>query len=143
MTRKEAREQAFALVFESAFHKEGLDYVIENAMEDGDESLEISSFPRELAAKTLDNRDFLDEKIAECSSHWKTSRMSRVSLAILRNAVCEMFFFEDIPDSVSINEAVELAKTYGGEDDPSFVNGVLGAVYKKKQEADHAALSGD
>jgi N utilization substance protein B len=143
MTRKEAREQAFALVFESAFHQEGLDYIIENAAEASDEPLEIGAFARELASKTLENRDLLDEKIAACSSHWKTSRMSRVALAILRNAVCEMYFFDDIPDSVSINEAVELAKTYGGEDDPSFVNGVLGAVYKRKQEANDAAVSGD
>ncbi len=143
MTRKEAREQAFALVFESAFHPEGLDYIIENAVEASEEPLEISAFAKDLAARTLENRDLLDGKISECSSHWKTGRMSHVALAILRNAVCEMFFFDDIPDSVSINEAVELAKTYGGDEDPSFVNGILGAVYKKKQEANDAAVSGD
>ena len=61
MTRKEAREQAFALIFESAFQKEGLDYIIENAAEASEEPLEIGAFAKELAAKTLENLDFLDE----------------------------------------------------------------------------------
>ena len=59
--------------------------------------------------------------------------MAKATLAILRISVCEMYYFsEEVPASVSINEAVELAKVYGGDEDPAFVNGILGAVYKKK-----------
>ena len=132
MTRKEEREQAFAIVFESSFHSESLDYILENAADGRDLVLEDGSFAKELAKKTIDNRDFLDEIIASCSSHWKPGRMARATLAILRIAVCEIYYFDEIPDSVSINEAVELAKIYGGDDDPAFVNGILGAVEKKK-----------
>ena len=61
--------------------------------------------------------------------------MAKATLAILRISVCEMYHFsEEVPASVSINEAVELAKIYCGDDDPGFVNGILGAVYKNKNE---------
>ena len=67
----------------------------------------------------------LDEAINEVSSGWKTSRMSKVDLTIIRLAVYEMRYEEDIPVAVSINEAVELAKKYGTDDSASFVNGIL------------------
>ncbi len=143
MTRKEEREQAFAIVFESSFHTEGLDYILENAADGRDLILEEGSFAKELARKAIDHREELDEIIASCSSHWKPGRMARATLAILRVAVCEMYYFDEIPDSVSINEAVELAKIYGGDEDPGFVNGVLGAVEKKKTESGEADVSGD
>ena len=70
--------------------------------------------------------------------------MAKTTLAILRIAVCEIYYFsEEVPASVSINEAVELAKTYGGDDAPGFVNGVLGAIYKKKAENENECVSGD
>ena len=144
MTRKEEREQAFAIVFESSFHSEGLDYILENAAEGRDLILEENSFAKELAKTTIDNRDTIDGIITSCSTHWKPERMARAALAILRIAVCEMYYFSDrIPESVSINEAVELAKVYGGDDDPGFVNGVLGAIYKKKAENKSECVSGD
>ena len=139
MTRKEAREIAFAIVFESSFHSEGLDYILENAADGRDLSLPDGSFAKELARITIEKRDEIDETIASCSSHWKPGRMAKATLAILRISVCEMMnFSEEVPASVSINEAVELAKVYGGDDDPSFVNGVLGAVYKKLTEGSEA-----
>lgn len=143
MTRKEEREQAFAIVFESSFHSEGLDYILENAADDRDLVLEDGSFAKELVRITIEKCDEIDQKIASCSTHWKPGRMARSALAILRIAVCEMYYFDDIPASVSINEAVELAKIYGGDEDPGFVNGVLGAVYKKKAESSDECVSGD
>lgn len=142
MTRKEEREQAFAIVFESSFHSEGLDYILENAADDRDLVLEDGSFAKELARMTIEKCDEIDRRIASCSTHWKPGRMARAALAILRIAVCEIYYFDDIPAGVSINEAVELAKIYGGDDDPGFVNGVLGAVYKKKAEGSDERVSG-
>ena len=137
MTRKEAREIAFAIVFESSFHSEGLDYILENAADDRDLSLPDGSFAKELARKTIDNREEIDNIIASCSNHWKPGRMAKATLAILRLSVCEIYYFsEEVPASVSINEAVDLAKIYCGDDDPGFVNGILGAVYKKKSEGE-------
>ena len=128
MTRKEAREQAFIIIFEKEFNNEySLDEIIEAAKDA--ELFEADDFSRALAEKTLETMDKLDEIIASnIKGGWKLSRISKVSLAILRLAICEMTQFADIPVSVSINEAVELAKMYAAEEDASFINGLLGAV---------------
>jgi len=70
----------------------------------------------------------IDELLNANAQGWKTKRMNKVDLAILRLAVYEMTWDDDIPTKVAINEAVELAKRFGGDDSPSFVNGVLGKV---------------
>lgn len=128
MTRKEAREQAFIIVFEKEFNSEyTLDEIIDAARDA--ELFEADDFARTLSEKTLSELDKLDEVIAgNLKNGWKLSRISKVALAILRLAVCEMLEFPDIPVSVSINEAVELAKTYAAEEDSSFVNGLLASV---------------
>ena len=80
---------------------------------------------------TLEDIEKLDEIISSnLKGGWRISRISKVSLAILRLAICEMTKFADIPVSVSINEAVELAKTYAAEEDSAFVNGLLSSVSK-------------
>lgn len=128
MTRKEAREQAFIIIFEKEFNNEySLDEIIEAAKDA--ELFEADDFSKTLAEKTLETMDKLDEIIsANLKGGWKLSRISKVSLAILRLAICEMTQFSDIPVSVSINEAVELAKMYAAEEDSSFVNGLLASV---------------
>lgn len=71
----------------------------------------------------------IDRRISDASENWSLSRMPIVDRAILRASVCEIFFIEDVPVSVSINEAVELAKEFGGEDESCrFVNGILGRI---------------
>ena len=75
----------------------------------------------------------IDALIEEHSHKWKTTRLSRVALSVLRLAVYELMYCEDIPVSVSINEAVELAKSYAGEEDASFINGVLGGIVRACQ----------
>ncbi|MDR1892429.1 MAG: transcription antitermination factor NusB [Oscillospiraceae bacterium] len=127
MTRSESREQAFILVFERSFHETPFPELLENARLAREYT--GGDFAEELAEGTLSHLPELDTAI---SSHltpgWKIGRLGRVARSILRVAVFEMFFREDIPDSVSINEAVELAKKYGGDDDSAFVNGVLGGI---------------
>ena len=130
MTRKEAREQAFIIVFEKEFNSEySLDEIIDAAKEA--ELFDADDFARTLSEKTLSGLDALDDTItSNLRGGWKISRISKVSLAILRLAICEMLNFPDIPVSVSINEAVELAKKYAAEEDYSFVNGLLSSVSK-------------
>lgn len=72
--------------------------------------------------------DEIDEKINQVAKGWKTERMGKADLAILRLAVYEMLYDEDVPVKVAINEAVELAKKYGGDESPAFVNGILGKI---------------
>ena len=128
MTRREAREVAFALLFENTFSEDGIEAVLADAKEA--DTLQPDAFAEGLALGTVDKQEEIDAKIEEVSHKWKVGRMSRVSVSVLRLAVYEILFVEDIPVSVSINEAVELAKKYGGEEDAAFVNGILGGVAK-------------
>ncbi len=127
MTRREAREAAFCLIFESGFRcEEEREELYANALK----NLEI---PKNKYVKTVyfglaENIADVDALIAKCSVGWKTERMTHVSRAILRLAAYEMLFMEDIPVRVTINEALELAKKYDEEKARAFVNGVLNAV---------------
>lgn len=135
MTRSEAREQAFILIFEKEFNSEyTLDEIIDAARDA--ELFDADEFACRLSEKTLANIASLDEQISEnLKGGWRLSRISKVSLAILRLAVCEIIYFDDIPVSVSVNEAVELSKKYAAEEDASFVNGLLSSVIRNKKNA--------
>lgn len=128
MTRKESREQAFIIIFEKEFNSEySLDEIVE-AAKDAD-LFEVDAFAENLAKKTLECMDKLDEVISSnLKGGWRIGRISKVSLAILRLAICEMTQFPDVPVSVSINEAVELAKKYATDQDSRFINGLLATV---------------
>lgn len=129
VSRYKIREQAFFLCFESLFSDTDIDELADNAGDARDEIL--SDIAVERARGTMTNTEVIDEKISEnLKEGWKISRISKVSLALLRLAIYEMLYEEEIPVSVSINEAVELSKKYTAEDDAAFVNGVLGAVAK-------------
>lgn len=129
VSRYKMREQAFILCFESLFTDSDIDEIADNAGDARDEFL--SDYAISCAKGVFEHGAQIDEKIsAHLKSGWKISRISKVSLALLRVAVYEMLYLDDIPVSVSINEAVELSKKYTGEDDTAFINGVLGAVAK-------------
>ena len=132
LTRREEREQAFFLIFEKEFNAETeLQELYDLALET--EIISDSKFVRELSFKVWENIADIDPVIEKYCVGWKMSRISKVALAVLRLAVCEMLYFDDIPVGVSINEAVELCKKYASGDDQSFVNGVLGSVSKEEK----------
>ena len=133
MTRREAWELAFVLLFEMTFTDEPVRSILENAAEARD--VEGDAFALSLAEGAAAHLTEEDELISAFSRKWNKDRLSRVALSIMRLAIYEMEFEEDIPVSVSINEAVELAKKYGGEDDASFINGVLGGVARRGNPA--------
>lgn len=85
-------------------------------------------------AHVREHLEDIDAQLNSASRGWKTKRMSRVDLAALRLAVYEMEYDEDVPTGVAINEAVELAKRFGGDASGSFVNGVLGKIASEKEE---------
>ena len=127
MKRTEQREHIFKMLF-------GVEF---NAGEDLPEQLELYfgqlegagekdlDYIREKVQKIASKVEEIDALINEHTTRWKTSRMNKVDLTILRLAVYEMRWDEDVPTGVAIDEAVELAKKYSSEDGPSFVNGVL------------------
>ena len=129
ISRYKMREQAFILCFESLFTDADIDEMADNAGDARDEFL--SDYAIECAKGVKEHQDKIDDLISSnLRSGWKINRISRVSLALMRVAVYEMLYVEEVPASVSINEAVELSKKYTVQDDAAFVNGVLGSVVK-------------
>jgi len=127
MLRKQMREHIFRLLFQIEFvpgseMPERIALYLEHLEGANDEK---KKYMRERCLQAISHVDEIDALINERASGWKTSRMNKVDLSILRLAIYEMQYDEDIPIGVAINEAVELAKKYSGDDGPSFVNGVL------------------
>ena len=133
MTRHEARELAFILLFEKLFSEDTIQEILESA--DEARGIEKDTFALSLAEGAEEHLAAVDKLISDYSLKWSKARLSKVALSIMRLAVYEMEYVEDIPVSVSINEAVELAKKYGGDEDPSFINGVLGGIARREKES--------
>ncbi|MBQ3417714.1 MAG: transcription antitermination factor NusB [Ruminococcus sp.] len=130
ISRYKMREQAFILCFETLFSDTDIDELIDNASDARD--VYVSDYAVSCAKGILEHLAAIDEVISShLKSGWKISRISRTALAILRVALYEMLYVEEVPVSVSINEAVELSKKYSYEDDTAFINGLLGAAAKE------------
>ena len=136
MRRREQREHIFKLRFMTQFNAERdmpeqLSLYFESLGELSEKDQETI---QEKYDRILEELEEIDRQLNEYSFGWKTARMNRVDLTALRLAVYEMKFDEDVPVGVAINEAVELAKKFGGEDSGSFVNGVLGKIASGRKE---------
>ncbi|MGI5888894.1 MAG: transcription antitermination factor NusB [Oscillospiraceae bacterium] len=123
MSRRKARESAFKIVFSHELNGDSSPEEVYELEDEGD--LEHSEFCTSLVEKTLGNLDEIDALIVPNLKNWKLERLPKTTLAILRISTAQLLYFDDIPKGVVINEAVELAKKYGGEGDYSFVNGML------------------
>lgn len=131
-TRSEARRAAFTQVFQMKQHREEMEeimgYMLEEMPECNDNLGYITTVVNGVKEHEAEIEDIIS---AHLKKGWSLSRISKVSAAVLKLAVYEMKYVEDVPPKVAINEAVELVKKYGAEEDPAFVNGVLGAVFKE------------
>ena len=127
MSRREQREQIFKILFGVEFHSaEELDEQIALYMEElGEIRQKEADYILNKVHSIVEHLDDLDSSLNAASKNWKTTRMAKAELSILRLAAYEIKYEEDIPVSVSINEAVELAKAYGSDQGPAFVNGIL------------------
>ena len=127
MTRREIRENVCKMLFRVEFHEQ--EEMNEQLVLFGEELDALKeadlSYIRNKCNDIFSKIEEIDSAINEVATGWKTSRMGKVDLSIIRLAVYEIKFEDDIPTKVSINEAVELAKAYGTDDSPSFVNGIL------------------
>ena len=133
MTRKMAREEAFILIFEKVFSKESVEDILDLAFEARD--LVPDEYIKTVFTGVYEQVEELDSIISENAVGWKIDRISKTALCVLRLAIFEMKNMDDIPVSVSINEAVELTKKYSTKEDSSFVNGILSTVAKAKENA--------
>lgn len=132
MTRRELRENTFVMLFHKEFHdidemKEQFELYFEKKapMSEKDET-----YVSERVYDILSKLNEIDSDIEDASESWTVSRMSKIDLSIMRLAYYEMRYDESVPLQVAINEAVEIAKLYGGDNSPSFINGVLGKLAK-------------
>ena len=134
MVRSKLREHVFKMLFQIEFNDaedmfERLRNYFELLEDAADKDREYIQAKYEAVAARVPE---IDSMLNEIAKGWKTSRMSKVDLTVLRLAVYEMKWDEDVPDGVAINEAVELAKRFGGESSSSFVNGILGKLSKQE-----------
>ncbi|SFD52931.1 NusB antitermination factor [Lentibacillus persicus] len=124
MNRHAARENALQILFQLDIN----DKNPEKAIDEQFESLEVDAYLKELVEGVASYKDQLDQKITEHMEKWSIDRIASVEKTILRIAVFEISYREDIPVNVAINEAVELANAYGEEKSGKFVNGVLSKI---------------
>ncbi len=138
MSRSKLREKVFQLVFRVAFNGEEelpqqAEFFFEDEQQEGlteKEQQQIQDKFDRIVEKLAEIDAMIDEK----SVGWNVQRLGKIELAIMRLAVYEIVFDETIPDSVAINEAVELAKKFAAEDSPAFINGVLAKFVPKEDK---------
>ncbi len=128
MKRRISRENAFKLIFESFFinlkQERALEYVSEK------KNIKLSEYSKKIVIGVINNREDLDKKISLYLKNWKFERISKIIISILEIAFYEIIYVDDVDFPIAINEAVELAKKFFGEEGSSFVNGVLGSFVK-------------
>ncbi|MBO1583079.1 N utilization substance protein NusB [Bacillus sp. XF8] len=126
MKRRTARERAMQALYQMDITGELEPKVaVENTLEEGEETNE---FLESLVVGFVENKEAIDEAIRQNLKKWKLERISIVDRSILRLAVYEMKYMEEIPHNVTINEAIEIAKTFGDEESRRFINGVLSNI---------------
>lgn len=131
--KRKSREQAFIILFEKSFNTElSVDEIMNIAIET--EVISKDKMTADIVKKAEENIEDIDAVIEHNLKGWSKQRISKVSLALLRMAVCEMKYFDKVPVGVSINEAVEICKVYGSDEDKGFVNGILGSISREKED---------
>ena len=138
MRREILRKNAFIIIFQKEFHEDfNHSYVTNQYLIELSETEKISEVEKEFikneVAGTLDNLEFIDQLIVKYSINWSINRINKIDLAILRLSIFEIIFDDTIDNVISINEALNLAKEYGGtekEDSHVFINGILASILK-------------
>ena len=131
-TRSEARDAAFTQVFQMDLHEDDMDVILDELLKARPECETNLGYIRQIIDGVREHEQEIDELIVKnLKKGWTISRISKASHAIMKLAIFEMKYMDDVPAKVAINDAVELAKRYGDDGDPNFVNGLLGSVYKE------------
>ncbi len=137
MGRRLARELALKILYRYEEGDKDLASIVsailgEKRYVDGDKE-----FCKNLVEKTVNNLDVIDNHITKVLKNWPYDRISVIDKTILRLGTCEIFYFNDIPPQVSINEAIEIGKKFGGSDSGKFINGVIDAVRKNYESGNN------
>jgi len=133
MGRRASREMAMKLLYQMEIQKEDREAQKELFFKENPLSENDKAYVNDVIDGVFANLDYISELIEKNSKGWKINRISKIDLSIMRLSIYEICFRNDIPYSVSVNEAVELAKKYSGEDAGSFINGILSKISDKKE----------
>ena len=136
MTRKETRENLYIMLFRLDFHDgDDLKEQAEMYLEDLENApAKIKKELSEKFNKVIEHLDEIDSLIEEKAKGWTVNRIAKAELTVLRLGIFEILYVDDVPNKVAINEAVELAKAYGGDKGAGFVNGILASVLREIPE---------
>ena len=143
MSRRTARETAMKCCFAREFNAEADSASIQGLEEESELYGEDLDYAEAVLSGVMANIGRLDDEIRRLAIGWEFGRMPRVDICIMRVALYEMMYREDIPESVSINEAVEIAKKYSGEKSAPYINGMLGTFSRKRSDPSDAAQSAE
>lgn len=132
-SRSEARAEAFKLVFQLETNNDDVEFLIQEMLRNRPKSIDNMEYIRQVVYGVREKNEELEADIAEnLSERWSINRVSKVALVVLKIAIYEIKYVEDVPQNVAINEAVELEKKYDEPDNSAFVNGVLGGFCRKR-----------
>jgi N utilization substance protein B len=137
--RTKSRECALQLLYQKEFVDKGKqisqsdfwERAIKEGIVEKDELDIVKDFANKIYCKTVEHLEEIDNTIRSCATNWDMKRIALIDRNILRIGICEITYFDDIPDKVAINESIELAKKFGDSESSRFVNGILDEVAKK------------
>ena len=129
--RRSSRELALKFLYQFELNGGDLDEQIKLFLDRNSSQEDVANFMKELVVSLIDKMEEIDEIIQKFSDHWILDRMTVIDRNILRMGACELLFNFSTPPKVVINEAIDIAKKYGNEDSPEFINGILDKVYKE------------
>jgi N utilization substance protein B len=131
--RRTARELALKFLYQTEFNPESPDSELSPFCDRANVSEEVQNFTQALIKKLLLHEKEVDELLQKISAHWTPDRMTVIDKNIIRLGICELLFDSTTPPKVVINEAVEIAKRFGTEESPGFINGILDKILKGSQ----------
>ncbi len=132
MKRREARELALKVLYARDIGKNDPQEIMELLFAEGETEQKIQDFCRVLVGGVLENLQAIDLLISKYATDWPVERMAAVDRNLMRIALFEFYFSGSVPGAVAVNEAIELAKNYGSEESPRFINGILGNILKEQ-----------
>ena len=135
MGRKKARDNAFKCIYQLEFMDDkNVEKLLDYCYDENQNTDNEKEYIQKVVNGVVENLSIIDDNILKNLKNWTINRIAKIDLAILRLAIYEILYLEDIPAKVSVNEAVEIAKEYGGTDSKSFVNGLLAKIIEGKVE---------
>ena len=129
--RRKAREFALQMLFQWDITHDSIDQIASTFFEGQEESQPVQEFARQLVTRTVEHVEEIDSLIRRHAEHWRLDRMATVDRNLLRLAIQEFMFDKEIPKTVVINEAIEIARRFSAQESPQFINGILDSIKKE------------